>query len=66
MTISELKTKAQKLGLKPKKEKKADIVRMIQGKENNTPCFGKNDGSCGQLTCCFFKDCIIEYKKSLK
>ena len=38
--------------------RKGDLVRMIQKEEGNTPCYkGDYAHSCGQVDCCWFKDC---------
>jgi len=58
MKISEIKEKAKSVGVKAGKMKKDELVRAIQQAENNNPCFGSNDGQCGQWNCCFMQDCV--------
>jgi len=60
MNMTELKEKAEELGVKPGRKKKADLIRAIQEAEGNEPCFGKNnDGHCEYSDCCFWSDCIV-------
>jgi hypothetical protein len=39
MTIYEIRVIAKKTGIEPKKKNKAELIRAIQIKEGNTPCF---------------------------
>lgn len=58
MKMIEIKKKAQGLGVEPGKMKKADIIHAIQRAENNTPCYGKSNGQCPYINCCFMEDCL--------
>lgn len=58
MKVMELKKKAKKLGLKPGKMKKAEIIHSIQHAEGNIACFGQSNGQCSQSDCCFIDDCL--------
>lgn len=58
MTLKEIKEKAKVLGIQPKNFKKADLIREIQRVELNQPCFGSCQGSCEQLACLWYKDCL--------
>ena len=58
MNLSEIKKKAQGLGIKPGKMKKVELIHAIQLAEHNTPCFGTTHGECSQSGCCFIKDCL--------
>jgi hypothetical protein len=58
MKISELRKKAQNLGIIPGKMKKAEIIHAIQQAEGYTPCFGTSDSQCSQTDCCFIQDCL--------
>lgn len=58
MKLSDIKKKAQRLGIKPGKMSKVDIIHAIQSAENNTPCYGTTNGECSQSGCCFIKDCL--------
>ena len=59
MKITEIRKKAQGMGIKPQKMKKRELIHMIQKAENNTPCFGyAKDNDCPYSDCCFRKDCL--------
>lgn len=58
MTLQEIKSMAQTLGIKPGKLKKLDIVREIQKAEGNFPCFGTAVDFCDQSDCVFRSDCL--------
>ena len=58
MTVKEIQGVAKKMGLKAGKTKKAELIRMIQKTENNTPCFQTSTASsCGQENCLWLSDC---------
>ena len=58
MTVKEIQGIAEKMGLKASKIKKAELVRMIQNTEENTPCFQTDSASsCGQENCMWLSDC---------
>ena len=57
MTISELREKAEQLGVKPGKLRKDDLVHAIQKAEGLTPCYGIPNDFCHQMECCFRNDC---------
>ena len=71
MTVKEIQGIAEKMGLSPvvgntlklmglkaNKMKKAELVRMIQNAEENTPCFQTGSVStCGQENCLWLSDC---------
>ena len=58
MTVKEIQGIANKMGLKAGKMKKADLIRMIQAAEGNTPCFQTGAASsCGQENCLWLSDC---------
>lgn len=58
MTLAQIKTKAKGLGVKPGKMKKTELIHAIQLAEGNFDCFGKAEGDCDQLACCFRDDCL--------
>ena len=41
-----------------------DAIRAIQEAEGNPLSFGNNDGSCPYDKCCWWDDCVKEYKKT--
>lgn len=58
MTIYEIRVIAEKMGIDPRKRKKADLIKIIQIKEGNTPCFKTADTYCNQACCLWINDCI--------
>lgn len=59
MKMQEIKKKATTLGIKAGKMKKNDLIRTIQSKEGNSPCFQQEiSASCLQMDCCWHDDCI--------
>ena len=58
MTIYEIRVIAKNLGIDPKKKKKTDLIKIIQIKEGNTPCFKTAGTSCDQGDCCWRSDCL--------
>ncbi|MFH1707536.1 MAG: SAP domain-containing protein [Planctomycetota bacterium] len=66
MKIAEIKKRALDLDIDPGTLKKPELVRAIQEAEGNRACFTQNDGSCPYGDCCFWDDCIQEFKKNRK
>jgi len=58
MNMSEIRMKAKSLGLTPGKMKKTELIHAIQITEGCTPCFGRSEGHCSYIDCCFMKDCL--------
>jgi hypothetical protein len=58
MKMTELKEKAKPLGINPNKMKKQELIHSIQKAEGYTPCFGKSNGQCPYIDCCFMDDCL--------
>lgn len=58
MKVTEIKTRAKKLGINPGKLKKTDLILAIQKAENNPTCFGTGAPSCPETACCWRSDCI--------
>jgi len=58
MKLIEIQEKAKQMGIRPKKLKKADLIRKIQTEEGNQPCFQINGESCEQKDCCWRDDCF--------
>lgn len=56
--MPEIRMKAKSLGLKSGKIKKAELIHAIQVAEGCMPCFGKSDGQCSYIDCCFMTDCF--------
>lgn len=58
MKMTEIKDKAQALGILPGKMKKVELVRAIQMAEGFTACFGWSNSQCENIDCCFMQDCL--------
>ncbi len=58
MTMPEVKERAKRLGIAPGKMKKADLIHAIQIAEGCTPCYGRSNGDCPWLDCCWRTDCF--------
>jgi hypothetical protein len=58
MKMSEIKEKAQGLGINPGNMKKTELIHAIQHAEGNTACFGTAEGFCPNSDCCFIYDCL--------
>jgi hypothetical protein len=65
MKIEAIRAKAAELGVsKAEKMKMPALIRAIQEAEGNPPSFGNNDGKCPYTACCWWDDCIKEYKRN--
>ena len=60
MNLSDVKAKAKKIGVKPCRMKKADLIREIQKAERNLACFGTDPYRCNQFSCYWRDDCIYQ------
>lgn len=58
MGMSEIRIKAESLGINPGTMKKPELIHTIQQAEGYTPCFGRSNGQCGNTDCCFISDCL--------
>jgi len=58
MDMTLVKEKAKQLGIQVGKMKKVDLIRAIQSKEGNFPCFETAKDYCSQLTCAWRKACL--------
>jgi hypothetical protein len=59
MTLKEISTMAKGRGINPSKQRKADLIRMIQREEGNFDCFGSaTQKTCDQLDCMWRRDCL--------
>lgn len=61
MQLSEVRKKAKALGLNPGNMQKIELIRAIQTKEGNFPCFATATDYCDQSGCCFKEDCLGKY-----
>ncbi len=59
MELKEIKAKARKLGMNPGKMEKKELIRAIQTKEGNSPCYQSEIASvCGLYNCFWRDDCV--------
>lgn len=58
MELEEIKRRASSLGIDPGGLSLTELVRYIQIKENNRPCFGRHLVNIGCDTCCFHRSCF--------
>ncbi|MEN8256351.1 MAG: hypothetical protein ABFS09_00645 [Thermodesulfobacteriota bacterium] len=65
MNMTEIKGKAMDLGVKVGKLRKVDLVRAIQDKEGNFPCFETAKDYCSEKACCW-RDACLPSKKTMK
>ncbi|MCK4838007.1 MAG: hypothetical protein KAS94_04340 [Desulfobulbaceae bacterium] len=65
MNVTEIKTKAKGLNIKIGKLRKGDLIRTIQTKEGNFPCFETAKEYCSQKVCCWREACLPS-KKTIK
>ena len=66
MDMTQIKEKAKQLGIQVGKMKKVDLIRAIQSKEGNFPCFETAKDYCNQLTCAWRKACLPAKKVEQK
>jgi hypothetical protein len=58
MLMTDIKTIARELGVKPGNMNKGDLIRSIQTAEGNCACFGPLEGRpCDQTECLWREDC---------
>jgi hypothetical protein len=60
MEMTEVQKRAKRLGIKIDNFKKADLIRKIQIKEGNPPCYQINGRSCDNKKCCWRKECRVK------
>ena len=58
MTIYDIRVMAKNMAINPKKMNKTDLIRSIQIKEGNTPCFKTVETSCDQTDRLWKSDCF--------
>ncbi len=58
MTMPQIKERARMMGITPRKMKKAELIHNIQMAEGCTPCYGRSNGQCPWLECCWRSDCF--------
>jgi len=61
MKLDEIRQRAATAGIRSRGLRKADLIRAIQCGESNPVCFGTSRRAhCGELACCWRKDCLGE------
>lgn len=61
MDMADIRKKAKDAGIKTAVGmKKLELIRAIQAKEGNFPCFGTADDYCDQLSCLYREDCLAK------
>jgi len=65
MNISEVRTKAKGMRVQVGKLSKSDLIRTIQTREGNFPCFETALDYCSQKACCW-RDACLPSKKTMK
>jgi hypothetical protein len=58
MKVAEIKERARDAGIKSGRMRKSELIRAIQEREGNFPCFGTAEGWCDQQDCCWREDCL--------
>jgi hypothetical protein len=58
MAIYDIRVIAHNMGIDPNGLNKKDLIRSIQIKEGNTPCFKTADTYCDKADCLWKRDCL--------
>ena len=59
MKMNEIRKIAKKMGINSFGKKKVDLIRLIQEKEGNIPCFATDRVKyCNELNCLWREDCL--------
>ena len=58
MDIYEIRVIAKNMDIEPKGMNKADLIKSIQIKEGNFPCFKTAGSHCDQEDCLWRSDCL--------
>lgn len=61
MKAQEVKKMAKELGVNPGKMKMPELIRSIQAKEGNFPCFQTASDNCDQMACSWRSDCLTTH-----
>ena len=57
MKINTIREIAKKMGVNPGAMNKQNLIRSIQEKEGNAPCFNTEQLACDQYDCSWRSDC---------
>jgi hypothetical protein len=58
MNMQQIRAKARAMQIATGSKDKTTLIRTIQEKEGNFPCFKTAVAECDQLACCWRSDCI--------
>jgi len=59
MKMNEIRKIAKKMGINSFGKRKVDLIRLIQEKEGNIPCFATDRVNyCNELNCLWREDCL--------
>jgi hypothetical protein len=58
MNMQQIRAKARAMQITPGSKDKTTLIRAIQEKEGNIPCFKTDVVECDQLVCCWRSACI--------
>ena len=57
MNMQQIREKARSVQIPTGSKNKMSLIRAIQEKEGNIPCYKTDVIDCVQLTCCWRQDC---------
>ena len=57
MIVQEIRKIAKGMGINGTKMLKKELIRAIQVKEGNIPCYQSGINDCAQSDCCWHSDC---------
>jgi hypothetical protein len=58
LKMSEIRRKAENLGIDAGSLDKTELIHAIQQAEGYAQCYGRSNGQCTQMDCCFRADCL--------
>ncbi len=64
MKMQEVRAMAKKLSVNSFGKTKIQLIKEIQEKEGNFPCYGTAFDYCDQWQCCFRSSCLQEEKSA--
>ena len=63
INVTEIRKKAQKMGLTLRGIHKTNLIHAIQKNEGNAECFNSNNSKCEEMECCWRNNCMAESKE---
>lgn len=58
MKMPAIRAMAKRMGINSVGMSKLELIRAIQTKEGNFPCFGTAENYCDQIKCLWREDCL--------